>query len=658
MEHESPIVSQQVFGSSKKLQFVSMSSMRSRLTAMDEAKPIQLPSPPPSCTAKRHMSIESMLTTNGDDENDALSRHNQRKRPWEDNAPVSNKMPRYTTPLSPPPSSAAAPVHGSSSKMTVTCYHAIVAQKSYGSEKRFLCPPPMVQLQPNEPHAQPYKQQLPLVSMSVVAEHQGRPVEQHGYVSDQQNISFKYLHVTGSAKTKHFALKLNLAHGMAHAAFASFFSNPISIISKPSKKTAKARNISTCIFATSKVSLFNRINSQTVRTKYLTTCDQTGQLCAKNTSWAAFDIELVKSAPASPPSLTSHQYHYHHLHQPSVSASGPPLTYGSEIILKHTESGIATPAVIIRKVDKNIIATDASGPVSQMQKVALQVASSVGQPHPVFLSANGQLIQPDTPELAQQQQQQQQHDATAAAAAAAAANASTWLDYSPATANAQGDHIVNDHLCWTIVGIAKFEYTVDTPVLDAFHAHSQPVSMTHAPILPTSPAPTVSSSVSSNSTPSSPTFHPHHHPSPPPSPPRTIMPLPMITSVEYKMQQHQLHISGRHLTQWSSQTHQQTSLLAFWLGGTHHPLHCVPYTPSETNGLMQLTLTLPPTQDLLIAHHDLLVNHPNGERTMELPLLMVRKDNTVYHSGKAAVCHIKPNGDTCWSVLDVSVKKP
>src|SRR5712691_9584564 len=50
--------------------------------------------------------------------------------------------------------------------------------------------------------------------------------------------------------------------------------------------------ISPRVFSPGVRSLFNRINSQTVRTKYMT-IDYT-QLCASNVSWSAFNVNVVR----------------------------------------------------------------------------------------------------------------------------------------------------------------------------------------------------------------------------------------------------------------------------------------------------------------------------------------------------------------------------
>lgn len=176
---------------------------------------------------------------------------------------------------------------------TVVCLHAAVAQKSYGSEKRFLCPPPLVRIE--GPFGQIRDQQL---SMSIVSENGDRGPEQKAPMDNTMMASFKFLHVTGTAKAKSFQLALNISQPQTESndgptrTWATFESAPVTIISKPSKKTAKTRNIQSCILAGGPVSLFNRINSQTVRTKYMTI--DHAHLCASNISWSAFNVNVLR----------------------------------------------------------------------------------------------------------------------------------------------------------------------------------------------------------------------------------------------------------------------------------------------------------------------------------------------------------------------------
>ncbi|KAG6911519.1 hypothetical protein DXG01_011821, partial [Tephrocybe rancida] len=343
---------------------------------------------------------------------------------------------------------------------TVICLHAAVAQKSYGTEKRFLCPPPVVHIEGPVWHLR--SQQL---SMAVVSESGERSFEQKAPLDNNMTASFKFLHVTGTAKAKSFQLSLDIAEpplpqiipegadAPAGRVWAAFDSAPVTIISKPSKKTAKTRNISSCILAGGPVSLFNRINSQTVRTKYMT-IDHT-QLCASNVAWSAFNVNVV-SRPTEAPS------------------GGPqPVTYGCEIVLSDTHSGISTSPLIIRKVDKGRVSAEDGGPVSQMQKIALQRVNPDGSRH--YLSAAGPLpgtpgvVSPPAPGLSSQ------------------TGTHPLLFSSPRVRDEVKDNVriisdeVDDYLCWTIVGISKFQYTF----FDAFGQNNS------IPSMPITPFPTL-----------------------------------------------------------------------------------------------------------------------------------------------------------------------
>ncbi|KAF8846280.1 hypothetical protein BDN67DRAFT_1019861 [Paxillus ammoniavirescens] len=338
---------------------------------------------------------------------------------------------------------------------TVMCLHAAVAQKSYGSEKRFLCPPPVVHIQ--GPMWQMRSQQL---SMAVVSEQGERSFDQKTALDNSMSGSFKFLHVTGTAKAKSFTLSLDImdppstsgesSDNSGGRVWASFDSAPVTIISKPSKKTAKTRNISSCILAGGPVSLFNRINSQTVRTKYMTI--DSAQLCASNVSWSAFNVNVVRRPEDPPP-----------------THGGPqPVTYGCEVVLSDTLSNIATSPLVIRKVDKGRVSPEDGGPVSQMQKIALQRVNADGSRH--YLSAAGPIPGPpgvssSTPGVSSQ------------------GGTHPLIFQSPRVREEMKDGIrvlcdeVDDYLCWTIVGISKFQYTF-------FDAFGQNNSIPEIPITP------------------------------------------------------------------------------------------------------------------------------------------------------------------------------
>ncbi|CAJ0754182.1 3774_t:CDS:2 [Entrophospora sp. SA101] len=189
--------------------------------------------------------------------------------------------------------------------ITVSCHHTTVAQKSYGSEKRFLCPPPVVIF--NRQQSSNYSnnsnnfnvnQKKLELSMAVLCESDINSSEHKVSLDDDMNGTFKYLYVNGTAKSKTFTLQLKLFEKESSIPHLTIDSSPVTIISKPSKKSAKAKNISLCILSGSEVSLFNRINSQTVRTKYLEI--ENGILCATNTSCASgpLKVDATRSSDA------------------------------------------------------------------------------------------------------------------------------------------------------------------------------------------------------------------------------------------------------------------------------------------------------------------------------------------------------------------------
>ncbi|CAO3577520.1 unnamed protein product [Absidia cylindrospora] len=654
---QSHVISQQVFGSSKKLQFIGISPMDSLLTAIDHQTQQTTKS------SQRTMSIESLLDSNGDTSN-------KRRYPTEDNGqPIKDARRKTATATA----TTSQPYWKSSQMTTITCYHASVAQKSYGAEKRFLCPPPVVQFK--SPHTGDLSSSTPpcQLTMAVMSENGDNALEQHAVLDDNQ-CSFKYLHVTGTAKAKQFSLRVNIggsttttsdssasSNGTSPSSsplpspapsspadstsqsshippYATFSSNPISIISKPSKKTAKARNVSTCILANKPVSLFNRINSQTVRTKYMTS--ENNQLCAKNSSWSPFDIiilnqpqqYLLNQRPQSPNNNKNN----------SKNSNVVPLIYGSELVLKDTRTGVRSHPLVIRKVDKGRIVPGAYGPVSQMQKVALQLVTSA-------TSTTASLPRCQSLYLSSVSAA----ETNGAGLAPAHHPHTSFLDYAASRMVPDGLDAyekVDDHLCWTIVGISTFEYSFyDTPSSEEERPTSPPpttaLSHQHHEFTPPptlSPSTSSSSSTSSASTTAATTSVSK----------RCITPFPTLTSIQYDPSTHTLDLVGQHLMRAVP----SPKLLEFWLGSHHGPLRTTLQPQPKEPHLTHVLIDIPSTQDLIVANHDRLINnHESSHRTLELPLIMVREDGVVYHSGKALVCEMLVNSDTGrWSIADIN----
>lgn len=128
--------------------------------------------------------------------------------------------------------------------------------------------------------------------------------------------------------------------------------------------------------------------------------------------------------------------------------AGPqPVTYGCEIVLSDTLSGISTGPLIIRKVDKGRVSPEDGGPVSQMQKIALQRVNPDGTRH--YLSAAGPM--PGTPGVV----------TPPAPGVSSQAGTHALIFQTPRVRDEvkDGVHVitdeVDDYLCWTIVGICR-----------------------------------------------------------------------------------------------------------------------------------------------------------------------------------------------------------
>ncbi|KAK2889585.1 hypothetical protein Q8A67_014960 [Cirrhinus molitorella] len=250
---------------------------------------------------------------------------------------------------------------------SVIILHAKVAQKSYGNEKRFFCPPPCVYL------------------------------TGHGWKLRQEQLK-------DTDKRKHFRLLLHLFHSGGQE-IGTFNSRLIKVISKPSQKRQSMKNADLCISSGSKVSLFNRLRSQTVSTRYLAVED--GAFVASARQWTAFTVMLVEEMQATHSEYTMCDSY---------------ICYGCVVQLICTDSGVALPPMVIRKVNKQHACLDVDEPVSQLHKCAFQFRDSS---HMYLCLSNEKIIQ---------------------------------FQASPCPKETN-KVLLNDGSCWTIIGTEVVEYT-------------------------------------------------------------------------------------------------------------------------------------------------------------------------------------------------------
>ncbi|XP_053937727.1 recombining binding protein suppressor of hairless-like protein isoform X1 [Cuculus canorus] len=332
---------------------------------------------------------------------------------------------------------------------TVLILHAKVAQKSYGNEKRFFCPPPCVYLS-----GPGWKLKQEQIKDKDVGEAGFQVCGYMGLDSmgsslkETQKLSFeeqpdakgfscaKALYISDADKRKHFRLVLKLFFSDGQE-IGTFHSKLIKVISKPSQKKQSLKNTDLCISSGSKVSLFNRLRSQTVSTRYLSV--EGGAFVASARQWGAFTLHLANEhCTRSEFPLREGYIHYGSVVQLVCTATGitlPPLvslhstscqTHGTgcSVFLSdeyHPWDDDAAPQ-IIRKVTKQYAVLDVDEPISQLHKCAFQFQ---GSDHMYLCLSTDKVIQ---------------------------------YQASPCPKEATRE-LLNDGSCWTIIGTETVEYT-------------------------------------------------------------------------------------------------------------------------------------------------------------------------------------------------------
>uniref|UniRef100_A0AAQ6IE57 Recombination signal binding protein for immunoglobulin kappa J region-like n=1 Tax=Anabas testudineus TaxID=64144 RepID=A0AAQ6IE57_ANATE len=258
------------------------------------------------------------------------------------------------------------PGRGAHADQTIIILHAKVAQKSYGNEKRFFCPPPCVYITGHgwritQDHLKGKKQVLCSVTYTLSVSVS---------VSLQQMFACaKSLFISDQDKRKHFRLLLQLFLGNRQEV-GSFQSRMIKVISKPSQKRQSMKNAD----------------------------------CESHSNCSLLQVKRGF------------------------------ICYGCVVQLVCTETGVALPPMVIRKVNKQHAILDVDEPVSQLHKCSFQFRDD---PQAFLCLSNDTIIQ--------HQAQPSVRDPSRV--------------------------VLNDGACWTIIGVEAVEFTfnqgpacIQTPV--------------------------------------------------------------------------------------------------------------------------------------------------------------------------------------------------
>ena len=169
----------------------------------------------------------------------------------------------------------------------------------------------------------------------------------------------KQLFINDTDKRKHFELHVKcLFNGGTD--LGTFSSKRIKVISKPSKKKQTLKNNELSIQSGSKIALYNRLRSQTVSTRYLNVENE--EFKASSTEWGAFTIYLLENPEQSDDDEDGFD----------AKIGGDYIKYGDTVKLVHTETQIALPKMILRRVDKIDTKKNCNDPISQMHKCAFE----------------------------------------------------------------------------------------------------------------------------------------------------------------------------------------------------------------------------------------------------------------------------------------------
>lgn len=476
--------------------------------------------------------------------------------------------------------------------MRISFAWPIVAQKSYGSEKRFLTPSPVCKISGPYQHLCGPRAKAHLV---ICPDDQSLPSTTASTIDFNQDLQANYKDVyfnnKSMSKSCTVQLKVQIAQVNLQAPsdipLMQFESSNIGLLSKPSKRSTHLQLHKSLLYTGGSISLYNRVNSQTARTKFL----NVGQGTTKVESgfWTAFKI-----------------YPYR-VDVEESDMTPEPLVYNMIVVISDEQSGYRSPPVVLRRLEGRVIIEDCCNHVTQMQKLAFE--RFVGAPTPGPL----------------QDASRATDESPRSFLSTRTAQCQTILNFRPDPSTEFEDVLpgpsgtlqVDDYAQWTIVGVGSSEFTF----LDTLSEPAEPSESRNMSPSPLTPS-TVDSTKRKLTDPNGPVPDPEALPVLPIEPlsdlhiqvPLTPFPTLLSTPI---FQSSQLQLSVRDF-------HQPSSLLAeyeVWLS-TYGPctiLDTRPVPGSITDAV--LIVELPSADDLKVKIGD------------SVQLLFVREDGIVVKGG-------------------------
>uniref|UniRef100_A0A0N4ZQN3 Ubiquitin-like domain-containing protein n=1 Tax=Parastrongyloides trichosuri TaxID=131310 RepID=A0A0N4ZQN3_PARTI len=274
-----------------------------------------------------------------------------------------------------------------------------VGQKSYGDEKRFLCPPPTIELI-NLNGWKNLKIEVEKFINEIVLKHgdtvqkgqiltnialQNDPSKLLGTarsygIQNVKEMPVEFNENTGLAILKNVYFThistIKSTHISAHLYYScgldlgQFDTDDIRIISKPSKKKSNAvRNETKHLFIASglKIALFARIRNQVVHTKFVHFHEN--NFVSSPSHWGCLEIYIIDEKKTNLDDKENETFSY----------KDGNLCFGNIVKIIDGKSGLGLPLLRILKPEKTIIdineellLEDSNEPVCQLQKVCFQ----------------------------------------------------------------------------------------------------------------------------------------------------------------------------------------------------------------------------------------------------------------------------------------------
>eukprot|EP00123_Amoebidium_parasiticum_P018431 comp24203_c0_seq1/m.44451 comp24203_c0_seq1/g.44451 ORF comp24203_c0_seq1/g.44451 comp24203_c0_seq1/m.44451 type:complete len:654 (-) comp24203_c0_seq1:560-2521(-) len=246
-------------------------------------------------------------------------------------------------------------------------YYPKIVQKSYGSEKRFFCPPPCVQLL--GPRWTEHRHRDDITMNIEKTQTTVRMMFEPG--SAPPCSLARTLYIADSDKLKAFSLEVTV-RDEGRREMGTFKTGQIKVISKPSQKRQTKANIEMCIESGSEVCLFSRLRAQAAHTRYLQ-ADQQNLFISPN-QWSSLEITAASVHGAQ--------------QQANLGQGLPPasqlIEYGMDITLQNADYPLAGPRVFTiyparGKNPGNINPQAPREPVASFHKVCLFLKGTTDQ---------------------------------------------------------------------------------------------------------------------------------------------------------------------------------------------------------------------------------------------------------------------------------------